>query len=524
MLRCPAVSLKKKTALSFLVSAGIILALSAFLTLNFSEMKRQTAFLEATDTLRSRALQLRRHEKNFFLYGPVEAGEESRAILTDLEELQGSARALPAGATTRGPALEELAAEYRRRYGRIEALTASAAVASARLGARSAPYARVQHLVEASFLAKPLETVAFLGSERELGADDSLVAPLRELDAEIAGLRRTGEALLLATRDLDRDAREKVDRAIRGSRIAIYTIYPLFIVVGFATSALVASSVVRRLQLLTRAVEEAGRGQLAGHAPPAGTRRNDEVDLLIGKFYAMELQLQQREKELVQSKKLAAIGTLAAGVAHELNNPLSNITTTAQRLQRSAGAECPQSLRRGLDDIFGQAMRIKGIVGDLLEFARGGEVHPRRVELKGLIEAAFRHLASSRDTAQVRFTVQCRPEGLAIEADAQQLERVFLNLFANAVDAIPGAGEIRVAAEEEAERVVVRVRDTGEGIPPELQDKIFDPFFTTKDHGTGLGLAIVFNILQKHRGQITVESARGSGTTFTLSLPKTGGS
>jgi two-component system NtrC family sensor kinase len=100
------------------------------------------------------------------------------------------------------------------------------------------------------------------------------------------------------------------------------------------------------------------------------------------------------------------------------------------------------------------------------------------------------------------------------------MERVFLNLFANAIDAISSQGELRVIAEEEGDRAVVRVRDTGEGIAPELQEKIFDPFFTTKDHGTGLGLAIAFNILQKHRGEIAVESAQGIGTTFTLSLPK----
>jgi two-component system NtrC family sensor kinase len=514
------VSLKKKIALSFLVSAGIILVLSAFLSLNFSEIKKETAFLEATDTIRSRALHLRRHEKNYFLYDPVQSGEESRAIAASLESIEESVRALPAGTTTRGQALQELAAEYRRRYGRIERLLTSLAAASARLGARSASYARVQRLAEAHFPAKPLEAAVFFESDPALGSDDSLAPDLRELDAEIAGLRKTGEALLLATRDLDRDAREKVDGAIRVSQVAIYTIYPLFIIVGFAASVLVTGSVVKRLHYLARVVDETGRGQLAGHAPAAAHRRSDEVDLLIGKFYAMEQQLHQREKELLQSKKLAAIGTLAAGVAHELNNPLSNIATTAQRLHHKAGSECPPSMRKGLDDIFDQSMRIKGIVGDLLEFGRRGEPRLRPVELKTLIAGAFRRLGRSRDTAKVRLTLECKPERLSVDADAQQMERVFLNLFANAIDAISSQGELRVIAEEEGDRAVVRVRDTGEGIAPELQEKIFDPFFTTKDHGTGLGLAIAFNILQKHRGEIAVESAQGIGTTFTLSLPK----
>jgi signal transduction histidine kinase len=247
------------------------------------------------------------------------------------------------------------------------------------------------------------------------------------------------------------------------------------------------------------------------------------VDILIGKFNVMEEHLAQREKELLQSKKLAAIGTLAAGVAHELNNPLNNIHTTAQRLMKKTGEETSPLIKKGLDDIFGQTMRLKKIVGDLLQFARGREPHLRPVELRGLITGVFKHLGGSIDTSKVRLRISLHPEEIVLYADQEQLEQVFINLFTNAMEAIHGEGELAVSAREEDDSVVIRLSDSGPGMSPETLEKAFEPFYTTKPRGTGLGLAIVFNIIQKHHGRISIESQEGRGTTFLISLPKNAG-
>jgi signal transduction histidine kinase len=516
-------SLKRKIALGFLVSACIVAVLSAFLYANFARIKDETAFLELTDTLHSKSLQVRRYEKNYFLYAPTKAGEESVAIHRYLREIEETLGGVGGAGRERAAALGPLIRDYREQFDRIETLLALVTAESGALGARSPAYAAVSTLAAANFLDRPLEDVAYLQREFGLRADHPLISSLGELDLRIAALRKTGESLLTASRELDRSAREEVDAVIRASRIAILVIYPLFLLVGFGAAMIVTGNAAKRLRRLADLLDETGRGAFPAAPLPLVRAGGDEVDTLIGKFYAMELQLQQREKELLQSKKLAAIGTLAAGVAHELNNPLNNIYTTAQRLIRKTGAECPAPIQKGLDDIFGQTMRVKGIVGDLLEFARGREPHLRAVEICGLAEASFRLLGSSRDTARVRFSLACRPERIVVDADQEQLERVFLNLFANAVDAMPQGGELSVSAEEEQGQVLVRIADTGRGMPPETAEKIFEPFFSTKERGTGLGLAIVFSIVQKHRGEIRVESAEGRGTTFALTLPKGAG-
>ncbi len=513
-------SLKKKIVLSFLLSAFIIALLSAFLYLNFVEIKKETVFLELADTIRSRSLQLRRLEKNFLLYVSNQQGE-ARAIHETIADLEQILVGIPADRSTQVPDLRAQLAVYREHFGGIAALLDEALDESAALKPDPA-YARVSDLIEANLLDKPLVSQNYLQQSLGMGRDRRFIAVLRELEASIAALRRSGEIILGATEAIDKDARARVERSIAVSRTAILVVFPLFIVVGFGTLLYITGSVVQRLRLLTAVVERTGAGHFAPLPVAAGAGRADEVETLIRTFNIMEEQLLAREKELLQSKKLAAIGTLAAGVAHELNNPLSNIYTTAQRLLKKSGDSGPEFLKRGLNDIFGETMRVKTIVSDLLGFARGREPSMRFVELRGLVGGAWARLERARDVGRVRLQLTLIPAEIIVCVDPEQLEQVFLNLFANAVDAMAGAGELTIHADEEDGRVVIRVSDTGDGMSRETLEKMFEPFFTTKDKGTGLGLAIVFNIIQKHGGSIRAEIADGVGTTFVIALP-TGG-
>ena len=510
-------SLKKKIVLSFLLSAGIIALLSVFLYLNFIEIRKETNFLELTDTIRSKSLQLRRHEKNYFLYAPSEATEETKAIHQYLAELDGILGSAGIRSMNRTASLHKFVQEYRSQLNTIETLVDAALSESRRLKQSSPAYRRVSPLIEANFLNKPLEDVNYLQGVLSLPPSHNFIVALKELEGEITSLRKTGENILAEAKELDTTAREKVDSFNHSSRNAILIIFPLFLVVGFGTFFFIINNVVKRLQLLTDVVEKAGEGRFT--TMPL-SRSRDEVATLIHKFNIMEEHLTQHEKELLQSKKLAAIGTLAAGVAHELNNPLNNIYTTAQRLQKKTGKECPDFLKRGLDDIFGETMRVKGIVGDLLEFARGRELHLRPVELRSLLAGVYRHLGEQMNTGAVRFLPDLHPGEIVLYADQEQLEQVFINLFANAVHALPNGGDLIVRAEEEDHHIRIQVSDTGTGMSSDTIEKVFEPFYTTKDKGTGLGLAIVFNIIQKHQGEIEVASAEGKGTTFTITLPK----
>ncbi|MBI1811361.1 MAG: GHKL domain-containing protein [Nitrospirae bacterium] len=159
----------------------------------------------------------------------------------------------------------------------------------------------------------------------------------------------------------------------------------------------------------------------------------------------------------------------------------------------------------------------------LLEFARGREPNLRPVELRSLVNGVYKHIGGSRSIDSIRFHLEFHPEEIVIYADQEQMERVFINLISNAIDAVSGEGSIIVRAVEEDANIRIRLSDTGRGISQEAVEKIFEPFYTTKDKGTGLGLAIVFNIIQKHKGEITVESEEGSGTTFIITLPKSAG-
>lgn len=518
-------SLEKKIALSFLISSAIIAILVAFEYLSFVEIKKEIRYLEITDTISRKSLQLRRHEKNFFLYSPQKADEESAAVFAYLVELRTLLVQNPDIDQADKLSLRSSINDYERRF---SAMRRNATLLTGLFDRTKASYqgtAKYLSLVESMFLEQPSQAADFLEKVFLLPRGHPLVRGLRELDSEIAALRKTGEDILVISKDLDKIAREKTETVIRISQVAILILFPLFFIVGIGLLFFISANVAGRLMLLINVVEKTGKGSYPHLSVPSSQgKAHDEVGVLIDRFNTMEDQLAERaaelerkNRELIQTKKLAAIGTLASGVAHELNNPLNNIYLSTQVLAKEAGDGCSPAMREVMDDILGQTIRVKKIVGDLLEFARGRELRMRRLELNELIRGAFDSLKTSAE--RVAFTLGSEPPAVSLQADADQLEQVFVNLFTNAVDAMEGRGELRVSIVSANDSLTIRVADTGKGMPRELLEKIFEPFFTTKDKGTGLGLAIVYNIIKKHGGEITVESVEGKGTTFTIIMP-----
>jgi signal transduction histidine kinase len=520
-------SLKKKIALSFFISAFIIAILAAFEYINFIELKKEVRYLEVTDTINRKSLQLRRHEKNFFLFGPRRNAAEAAMVRDYISQIKDILARYPRIDEADQMTLRTGIQAYEERFNKIDAAVTSLSAAFEQVKAGDKKNEPYLNLVEETFLERPAQSAQFLTKVFRLPERHQLVIGLRRLDANIGVLRRTGEDILVASKDLDKVAREKAETVIRVSQTAILVFFPLFFVVGIGMLFFISTNVVRRLMLLISVVEKTGKGSYPHLSVPLSQgNAHDEVGVLIDKFNQMEDQLALREeelerknRELMQTKKLAAIGTLASGVAHELNNPLNNIYLSAQVLAKEAGEGCSREVKEAVGDIVGQTERVKRIVSDLLEFARGRELQFREVELKGLITDAYRHLGSSRNLEKVRFSLGADSSQTVVLADQGQLEQVFANLFANAVDAMGGAGDLRVTMRSSAQSVTITVSDSGRGIPRESIEKIFEPFFTTKDKGTGLGLAIVYNIIKKHNGDITVGSEEGKGATFTVTLP-----
>lgn len=548
-------TLRKKISLSFLLSASIITALAVFEYLNFLEIRNEIRNLEFTDTIRSKSLQLRRHEKNFFLLSPSESGHELNEIHRYLDELS-SIISSAQGEThlffpkspfskNRGPrkidrffgeavrtmadqeAISRLRASVDKYRDLFQVIEKTANELSGQLyNLRRRPdYERISPIVEATFLEQPSVIAESLKERHILLPDDRTFLMLKDLHSNIQILRKYGEDIISISKELDGLARQRAEKTISISRTALLVFSPLFLITGLGLLFIVSGSVVNRLKLLIDFVEKTGRGDYS-HIPvttPEGPA--DEVSILIQKFNEMENQLAEREdelerknRELLQSRKLAALGTLAAGVAHELNNPLNNIYISAQVLKREAGSLPSPAIHEVIDDIMSQSKRVKHIVADLLEFARGRQPVLSEIDLREVILGSYKFVSTTRKTERINFSLRADTVPIIIKADPEQMERIFINLFNNAIDSMRGIGDLNVFIEKIGDKVIIRVSDTGEGIPPELIDRIFEPFYSTKERGTGLGLAIVYNIVKKHGGDITVESEVGKGTTFTIKL------
>ncbi len=349
-----------------------------------------------------------------------------------------------------------------------------------------------------------------------------------------ADVRVTGQDIVAIAGDMA--AAEK--DAVR-SALAVFRDLLVFAIAGLAILILTLSRIVSRrivgpLENMERSVE-AVRGGKTGQLQAATADR--EIVAITDAFNHLLRELELRQKHLVRAEKLAAMGTMLSGVAHELNNPLSNISTSCQILLeewRGSDAATRETLLMQID---GQCERARHIVRTLLDFARPGYFHRERVPLRPLLEQT---LGFVRAEVTARVTVDCRvADDIAVSGDAQRLQQAFVNLIRNAMQAAPEEGRVVITAEalligSETGRdgppfagcpldgavVDVAIIDNGPGIPETALPRIFDPFFTTKEvgQGMGLGLFITHEIIEEHDGCIAVTSSSG-GTTFHLRLP-----
>jgi PAS domain S-box-containing protein len=233
------------------------------------------------------------------------------------------------------------------------------------------------------------------------------------------------------------------------------------------------------------------------------------------------------ERSARRAEKLAALGTMAAGLAHELNNPIGVISSRAELMLLEAEARAlGGDVREDLEVIHRHAQRVARITEGLLSFARRSSGEPERVDLNAVVEATLLLVDKTIAARGITLTAKTAPGLPPVWGDPNRLQQVLVNLLTNACDALAQGGAIQVETapvEHPARGVRLTVRDTGPGIPPDVVGRIFDPFFTTKASGTGLGLAISYGIVREHRGSMDVESTPGRGTAFVLTFPEGGG-
>jgi signal transduction histidine kinase len=250
--------------------------------------------------------------------------------------------------------------------------------------------------------------------------------------------------------------------------------------------------------------------------------RYDEVSELIQAFNNMATQLNIKQDHLIQSRKLAAIGTFSSGIAHELNNPLNNISLSTDTLLEEYNELDEAEAKEILSDIMIQTDRASKIVKNLLDFSRDKAFSAVRLNIKDVTDATIKLIANQLRINAIWLEDYIPKDLPEIKGDLQKLQQVFLNLFLNAIQVMPEGGLIYLEATHTPDGYIkINVSDTGTGIAPKDQEHIFDPFYTTKEvgKGTGLGLSIVYGIVKKHGGYIEVKSKVNIGTTFSVYLP-----
>lgn len=244
--------------------------------------------------------------------------------------------------------------------------------------------------------------------------------------------------------------------------------------------------------------------------------------LLIGRDMTAEREMRAR---LMEADRLAAVGELVAGVAHEVNNPLSSISAFAQLLLRDQSLS--DSQRESLDVIRSEVTRASQVVKDLLAFARRSEPQRDAIDLNTIVSRSLRLRQYEVTVRGVEIDTELEEDLPAVMGDPRQLQQVCLNLLTNAIQAVAscGGGRVQLVTRADGDRVLLEVRDTGPGIPPHVRARIFEPFFTTKGEGegTGLGLSVSYGIVTAHGGTIGVVETSESGTTFRVTLPAASG-
>jgi two-component system NtrC family sensor kinase len=332
--------------------------------------------------------------------------------------------------------------------------------------------------------------------------------PLRDHEGQVVGSLYVGDLL------------SSFDTLVQGFRNQVILIALVCIVVAGVIAVPIADFITRPIAELVEANRRLAQGDMAVRVHSPG---NGELAVLGRSFNNMVETLHATQQELLHKENLASMGQLAAGVAHELNNPLGTILLYSDVLYKEAVED--DSRRDDLHVIIKETNRCKVIVRDLLNFARQTKVMAQPTHVNQLLEKLAAEQGKHPKFENIEIVLRLDASLPTIQADPLQLQQVFINLMNNAAEAMQAKdrGRLTIATRQAlyGQGVEVAITDTGVGISEDNKAKLFTPFFTTKPigKGTGLGLAIVYGIVKMHRGQIQAESEEGKGTTFIITLP-----
>ncbi|KJU84206.1 integral membrane sensor signal transduction histidine kinase [Candidatus Magnetobacterium bavaricum] len=470
-------TIKAHIYIGFVVTSVFALGIVASMIITMVKMERGLRLNELAQGFFSNVSQARAFEKDYFIYGT--GLRESRDIMKGLEKL--------------------VITNYGELRGYIDYESSIGLIAK---------------------YVKLLESLEEL--DREKNGIDQL-DKLRRRESIQREIKQCGYMMANSSDKLLAKGRDTAERLMLIFRtVQMYSVVFLVLFMLFI-SHLLGKRVLSAINLFSKYSTLMASGQYARIM--SDHQYNDEFsDLSMAIDYLIK-ELDRQQQILAQSQKLRAVGTLTSGIAHELNNPINNITLTAHMLLEDYSDLSDDERIDMARDLIDEAGRARNIVRNLLDFARESETIMEPICIGSVLMDTLKLAGNQIKLAGINVDIKITPNLPRIHGDRHQLEQVFLNLILNALDVTLKGGHLKIFAgpSEEHNFISIKITDYGNGIPDHILQHIFDPFFTTKSKGkgTGLGLSVSQGIIAKHGGQITVNTQVARGTTFTVKLPIT---
>lgn len=461
-------TIRSRIIIAAVIQAAIICVICIFGYLSFKTVLSKLRAIEIIDDLNISLLEIRKSEKNYFLYNDLNA----------LKEVVG-----------RGEEIDKVIQSSKR-----DILKSLGPNIYHTLGNNLNKYLELAR--EVILTGKPPQK--FEEKFRTLGHE----------------LTRLSEVLL-------KRERTDVNNIIQHSVIMLVISLGVVLLFQLVVWQYFFHFIIKELAIMGNMIQMASQGKLHEVAKQNISPKN-EIDSAIKALADMAGELEKREAVLLQSEKLASLGILISGVAHELGNPLNNISLMAQGYLNLYDILGDGEKKNFMADVLTQTERISKIINNLLDFSRKKKQELKEYDPKSIIERSIALVANQIKISNVKLHKHLKPNLPHIYVDTPQIEQVLVNLLINAIQAMPQGGDLTVNVGQDAKNgyLVIHIKDTGAGISKEDLLHIFDPFFTTKGtKGTGLGLSVSYGIIRQHNGDITVESEEGRGTTFILKIP-----